>query len=167
MPNHRLEAIGDDRRANASAVMFGRQRRVTHESRHALSRARYFLEKARSCPADARVDFEAFLEASIVFARAAVHRLKAKYEGNSGWKTVWASWATEPAVEFFRKERDWILKEAPPRIGQKAFAGPVSPSMAEDFYYYDDPETPAAVTVERRLAELADLLAAAEQRFLA
>ena len=141
--------------------------RVTHESRHALSRARFFLDKARLCPADARVDLEAFLEASVVFARAAVHRFQAKYKRNPGWKGVWDAWATEPAVEFFRKERDWILKTAPPRIGQKIFAGPVSPSMAEGFYYYDDPETPATVTVERHLARLMDLLTAAEQTLLA
>ena len=138
---------------------------MKHESRHALSRAAFFLDKARCCPADARVDFEAFLEASIVFGRAAVHRLKAKYEMQPGWKVVWDSWATEPAVEFFRKERDWILKEAPPKIGQKVFVGSAGPSMAAAFYYYENAETPATATVERHLATLVTLLTDAEQAF--
>ena len=57
------------------------------------------------------------------------------------------------------------MKEAPPRIGQKIFAGSVGPSMAEDFYYYDDPETPATATVERHLAKLVGLLTEAEHTF--
>ena len=38
---------------------------LTGDSRHALSRARLFLEKAQTCSGEARVDFEAFLEAAI------------------------------------------------------------------------------------------------------
>ena len=52
--------------------------RLTRESREALSRARFFLEKAKGCASDDRGDFEAYLEAAIVFARAAVHRLQAR-----------------------------------------------------------------------------------------
>ena len=138
---------------------------MKHESRHPLSRAEFFLDRAKSCPADARVDFEAFLEACIVFARAAVHRFQAKYQTQPGWKVVWDSWASEPAVEFFRKERDWILKEAPPKIGQKAFVGSAGPSMAAGYYYYDGPEIPATATVERHLATLVTLLTDAERAF--
>jgi len=138
---------------------------MAQDPRHAISRAEFFLDKARSCSADARAEFEAFLEASIVFARGAEHRFNSEYEKHRGWKAVWDSWATEPAVEFFRKERDWILKEAPPRIGQKLFAASASPSMAADFYYYDDPGTPATATVERHLARLLGLLTTAERTF--
>jgi len=121
---------------------------VTPESREALTRARFFLQKANACPAAARVEFEAFLEASIVFARAAVHRLKAKHQRHPEWKSVWDSWARQPAIQFFREERNWILKEAPPKLGQKIYA--------------DDPQVPATVTVEGHLASLETLLTEAE-----
>lgn len=144
--------------------------RVTPESRHPLFRARFFLEKAKACPPDARVDFEAFLEASIVFARAVVHRLKTKYDRHRNWKAVWDSWAQQPAVQFFREERDWILKEAPPKLGQKIFVASVgsseptaAPSSAAGFYYYDDPQVPATATVEVHLASLEILLTEAEK----
>ncbi len=104
---------------------------LTHESRQALSRAQFFVEKAKECSGDAQVDFEAYIEAAIVFARAAVHRLKTKYERHPDWKDWWDSLRGDPAVEFFRTERDWILKEAPPKIGQKAFvasAGSTQPT---------------------------------------
>lgn len=137
----------------------------TMQSRHALSRARFFLDLARECPASKRVAFEAFLEASIVFARAAVHRFKAEHESHSRWNAIWDSWLAESAVVFFRKERDWILKEAPPRIGQKAFIysvqrgqTPYEPSTAAEFYYFESPEIPATATVERHLVDLTALL---------
>jgi hypothetical protein len=145
---------------------------VTHESRGALARAAFFLDKAKACPLDAREDFEAFLEASIIFARAAVHRFKTKHDGHPSWKAVWDAWSDEPAVEFFRQERDWILKEAPPKIGQKLFAPSVgtnttayAPSSAAEFYYYYDPGTPATATVEAHLVALRGLLGKAEQVF--
>jgi hypothetical protein len=152
--------------------VFGRQMRVTPESRHALSRATLFLEKAKACPPDERVEFEAFLEASIVFARAAIHRLQSKYRKHSKWKAVWDSWAPQPAVLFFWRERNWILKEAPPRLGQKVFAASIgsrrsAPQLAStraaEFYYYEGPETPATVTVERHLVSLKALLTEAER----
>lgn len=146
--------------------------RVTPESRHAVSRARFFLEKANACPADARVEFEAFLEASIVFARAAVHRLKTKYELHPRWRSVWDSWEQQVSVLFFRDERNWILKDAPPKLGQRIFTASVgcseataAPGSAAGFYYYDDPAIPATATVERHLASLEILLAEAEQGF--
>lgn len=148
---------------------------VTHESRGALARARFFLDKAKACAPDDCVDFEAFLEASIVFARAAVHRLKTKYERNPRWQDVWGAWLNQPAIQFFRDERDLILKEAPPKLSQKLFAGffdssgsstpAFIPSSASAFYYFDNPDTPATVTVAVHLASLATLLAEAEQAF--
>jgi hypothetical protein len=148
---------------------------LTHDSRSALSRAKFFLEQAQSSPADARVEFEAFLEASIVFARAAVHRFQAKYEGHPAWKQWWNSLAGNPAVEFCRTERDCLLKEAPPKIGQRIFMpsiGPggthvpaYEPAKAAEFYYFDEPGTPATVTVENHLTALANLLTDGERRF--
>jgi hypothetical protein len=146
--------------------------KVTAESRLPLSRARFFLELARTCRSDQRVEFEAFLEASIIFARSAVHRFKTAHELHPKWKELWDSWAKNASVEFFRKERDQILKEAPPKIGQMLFVGtarggtvgpltavpPDQPGSAAEFYYYEAPGIPASVTVERHLVALCALL---------
>jgi hypothetical protein len=150
--------------------------RLTHDSRSALARAKFFLELARTAPAVARVEFEAFLEAAIVFARAAVHRFKATHEKHPAWREWWNSISGNPAVEFFRTERDWILKEAPPKIGQKVFApfiGPggtqkegYMPATADEFYYFEDPGTPATTTVAEHLDALGTLLSDAERRFM-
>jgi hypothetical protein len=148
---------------------------VTHDSRSAISRARFFLGLARALPADARVEFEAFLEAAIVFARAAVHRMKTSHGKHPKWKRWWDSLSGNPAIEFFRVERDWILKEAPPKIGQKVFAsfiGPegteaegYKPARADEFYYFEDPGTPATATLARHLDVLSTLLSDAEREF--
>lgn len=146
--------------------------RLTHESRSAVSRARFFLDKAKACPVEARVDFEAFLEAAIVFARAAVHRLKSEHKGHAKWKVWWDGLRGNPAVEFFRAERNWILKEAPPKLGGKIFAPSVgsatpsnSPVRAAELYYFDDPSVPATATVEGHLKDLEAQLAEGERRF--
>ena len=145
------------------------------DSRSALSRARFFLEKAKRCPADARVDLEAFLEASIVFARAAMHRFQARYRKHPNWKAWWDSLLDNPSVTFVREERDWILKEAPPNVGQKIFMPSIGPSAAEipayrpyrasEFYYFETPDVEATATVEAHLIELEKLLIDAEERF--
>ena len=146
--------------------------KVTHDSRQALSRARFFLAKASACPAEARVEHEACLEAAIVFARAAVHRVQAKYKGHTGWNAWWDSLRADPAVDFFRTERDWILKEAPPKLCQKICVASIGdseaayvPQTAAEFYYFDDPSTPATATVEKHLKSLEATLADAAKRF--
>jgi len=45
-------------------------------ARHAVSRARFFLKQANRCSVEQRKEFEAYLEAAIIFARAALRRLK-------------------------------------------------------------------------------------------
>lgn len=97
---------------------------VTAESRHALSRAKLFLDKAAECRGDERVDFEAYLEAAIVFARASLHRLQTQFRKHPDWKTWWESLSSDAAVTFFRVQRDFILKEAAPKVGQKVFGAP-------------------------------------------
>jgi hypothetical protein len=121
------------------------------------------------------VEFEAFLEASIVFARSAVHRFKSKHGKHAGWKQWWDGLLNDPAVNFFRTERDWILKQASPRIGQRVFApfiGPGGaqasahePTSASEFYYFENPDTPATDTIDRHLSRLAALLDDAERLF--
>jgi hypothetical protein len=146
---------------------------LTHESRYALSRAHFFIEKAKECPSDARIDFEAYIEAAIIFARAAVHRLKTEYGRHTDWENWWSSLRGDPAVEFFRTERDWILKEAPPKIGQRLFladGGDSSqlvyvPAYAREFYYFGEPGTPATDTVENHLTDLEKRLTEAERLF--
>ena len=147
--------------------------RLTHESRSAISRARFFLEKAKMCRVDARVDFEAFLEAAIVFSRAAMHRLQHRYRKHAQWKEWWNDELLDvPAVKFFRTERDTILKEAPSKIGQIIFVASAgstepsySPASAAELYYFDDPSTPATTTVEQHLDDLEKRLADAERLF--
>ncbi len=148
---------------------------LTHDSRSALLRAEFFLARANTAPPDSRVEFEAFLEAAIIFARAAVHRFKSKYEKHPKWKDWWEGLSSDPSVNFFRVERDWLLKEAPPKIGQKVFLpsfslsgahGPAYvPASAGEFYYFEDPGTPATVTVARHLGALANVLAEGERLF--
>ena len=78
-------------------------------------------------------------------------------------------------MNFFRSERDFILKEAPPKLGQKISMPSIGPggddipaalfSKASDYYYYDDPSVPATQTVASHLEALRRLLQAAEQGF--
>ena len=149
--------------------------RVTHDSRTALSRARFFLDKAIDARADERVEFEAYLEAAIVFARAALHRFKFKHEKHRKWNAWWDSLRENPNVNFFRKERDRILKEATPRIGQSIFVPSIVPEgsdivapvarKAAELYFFEDQETPATATVEKHLKAIEQLLLDAEREF--
>lgn len=148
------------------------QVRLTSESRRALRRARLFLEKAKACSGDERVDFEAFLETAIVWARAELHRLQTKHEKHPRWEPWWESLRRDSAVVFFQKQRNWILKEAPPKIGQKAFAARMGsdepayrPAAATEYYFFEDPDIPAVITVERHLDSLEKTLTNAESLF--
>lgn len=133
--------------------------------RHAISRARFFLHLAKQCPVDKRDEFEAYLEASIIFGRAALHRLQSEYERQSNWKPWWDGLRSNPAVIFFRKERNWILKEGPPKIGQIIRAGGPPVPMAAELYYYENPQTPATDTVEKHLNAVEAILVEAQSRF--
>lgn len=147
---------------------------VTSESRSALERSRLFLRLARECGADRRVEFEAFLEAAIVFARAAMHRLQFQLERQPKWRDWWNGLRGNPSIEFFRIERDCLLKEAPPKIGQRVFAGtfvnggpsllPYVPAKAAEFYFFE-PNEDATDTVGRHLQELVRVLQDAECTF--
>ena len=70
---------------------------------------------------------------------------------------------SDPSLNFIRDERNWILKEAPPRIGQIAYAGK-RPLEASDLYYYDD-GVPATDTIHQHIERTAEVVAEAEARF--
>ena len=131
--------------------------------RHAISRARFFLEQAEKCSVTERDAFESYLEAAIIFGRTAIHRLKHEHEKHPEWKPWWNWLLTNPAAEFFRHERNSILKEGPPKVGQIITWDAVS--RAAELYSFDDPETPATETVRQHLDELAKIVAGAEARF--
>jgi hypothetical protein len=157
------------------------QQRVTPQSREGISRAKLFVKKAKACPASARVDFEAYLEAAIIFGRTEIHRLQSKFgkppRKHPNWSAWWDSVLNNSAVKFLRTERDHILKEASARIGQRVFVPFIaeddteasvlpSPALAQEFYYYDaDPKVPATETVEKHLSEIERLVEEAKARF--
>lgn len=146
---------------------------VTHDSRSAIERARLFLNKAKACSTDRRIDFESYLEASIIFGRAAIHRVKNQHEKKKGFKEWWNSLLSDSSVEFFRSKRDFILKEGPSQVGQIINMPRIPPLLnvvgqnfedtetdlnndnislsAADLYYYEDPSIPATETVEGHL----------------
>ncbi len=82
----------------------------------------------------------------------------------AGVKAWWDSLRGNPAIEFFRVERDFILKEGPPKVGQIVRLGP-TPLKAEELYYYEDPTVPATATVERHLNAMEKIVTDAENRF--
>jgi hypothetical protein len=146
--------------------------------RDAITRARFFLEQARSCRYSNDMawqeSFEAYLEAAIVFSRAAVHRLHTsalrRARGNSNLKAEvdewWHSILKDPAIQFFRVERDFIVKEGPPKVGQILYGpGGPPPFRAEAYYYYEDPNIPATDTIERHLNSVEKIVTDAERRF--
>jgi hypothetical protein len=145
--------------------------KLSADSRSALSRARLFLEKAQACSVDDRVDFEAYIEAAIIFARSALHRFKTKHEKDSGFQGWWKSLRGNPAVEFFRAERDFVLKEAAPKIGQKVYVPSIGdsrtyvPTHAKELYYFESPDIPATDTIEGHLKDFEQTLRRADRWF--
>src|SRR5688500_10116583 len=106
-----------------------------------------------------REAFEAYLEAAIIFSRAAIPRLrKSALERTKGkpslrdeWDKLWKILLNDPAIKFFRNERNLILKEAPPRMGQTLHGPGPSPGKLEAYYFYEDSSIPATDTIERHL----------------
>ena len=133
--------------------------------RHAISRAWFFLGKAQECSGVRKRDFESYLEASIIFARAAIHRSKTQFENQPNFESWWNSLLKYDSVKFFRDERNWILKEAPPKIGQIVRIGGPPADRASELYYFETPSIPAVETVERYLNDLQCIIADAEQQF--
>jgi hypothetical protein len=133
--------------------------------RHAISRARFFLSLAKACSLEECDHFEAYLEAAIIFARAALHRAPSqykKYRKHPKWK-CWLNELNEnPASKFFRPVRNFILKQGPPNIGQ--IIGRDS-KLAAKFYFYESPDILATATVERHLNTVETILQNADTYF--
>jgi hypothetical protein len=135
------------------------------------------LKLARDCPYPEALEglepFEAYLEAAIVFGRVAIHRQhlaasnkaknkpRLKAEVNEWWNSLLGN----PSVEFFRRERDFISKEGPPKVGQLIRLGGPPGQKAEELYYFESPEIPATETVERHLDSVEKIIEDAESRF--
>jgi len=130
---------------------------------HALSRARLFLDLADECTIAERTRYEAFIEAAIVFCRAAIHRTQKKYERHPGWQAWWDA-LKDPDVNFIRRERDFIVKERPGLRHQVIRVG-VEVTLAADCYYYEHPDTRATDTLRRMVASTEKHVRDADARF--
>ena len=114
--------------------------------RHAISRTRFFLQMAELCSANDREDFEAYLEAAIIFARTAILRLEFELSKHPDWIDWWSSLLSDETTELFRVARNWIVHQAPPKISQVVRLG--SPAeLARDLYYYEASDVLATITV--------------------
>jgi hypothetical protein len=154
-----------------------KEQNVTPKSREALSRAKFFLGKAKACPASARVDFEAYLEAALMFAQSDLFRVEKKIRKTPQGENWWKDLLKNPLAEFIRNERNWIIHHAPSKIGQRIFLPiiqeeeetvekPNLPPLAHVFYYYgDDANVPATTFVEEGLMEIERLVAEAKAHF--
>lgn len=115
--------------------------------RTALARAEFFLDLAENCAPEYRKEYEAFLEASIVFARTAIQRMKEKFESEGKYKVWLKELSGNVAVEFFRENRDFILKENSIKIGQIITFNPIK--KASQLYYIEEPSVTATETVRK------------------
>ena len=131
--------------------------------RHALKRAYFFLGKAELCTIEERDHFECYIEASIIFARAALHRLKSTFEGVKGWKEWFDTYLEDDAVKYFKNHRDFILKEGPPKIAQ--IIGSINSVMAKDMYYFEHPKIPATLTIRKHLEKIAQIDQESHEKF--
>lgn len=133
-------------------------------NRHAISRAKLFLDLADPCTVVERDMHEAYFEAAIIFCRTAIHRLQNRYEKYAGWKTWFNSLLSNPSVAFIREERNFILKEAPPKVGQ-IIRLDVTSNLAKHLYYYESPDVPAVDTVRRHVEEVEKVILEGERIF--
>ena len=133
--------------------------------RHPISRAKFFVNLADQCPVAERDAHEAFMEAAIVYCRAAIHRLRTRYKKSPDWGTWFNSLKGNPSIQFIRKERDWILKEAPPKVGQRIYIDGQIEKAKCLYYYVGEADSTAIDTVRRHVDEIARFIREGEQRF--
>ena len=145
--------------------------------RDAITRARFFLEQVRSCRYSDDMawqePFEAYLEAAIVFGRSAIQRLKRSADKRARndpslkaevdeW---WDSLLQDPAIQFFRGQRNFIGHEGPPKVGQTLYGPGGPPPQKAEAYYFFEKDILATDTIERHLNAVEKIVTAAEERF--
>lgn len=135
------------------------------DHRSALARARFFLLKARKCSVSSLEQYEAFIDASIIFTRAALHRFRGKWDSHADFAAWWKELLADESVKFFGKHRNLILKEAPAKIGQRIVVGGNAESFADDLYFFN-PNESACDSLENFLVQLEASLTAANDKFL-
>jgi hypothetical protein len=91
---------------------------------------------------------EAFMEAAIVFCRAALHRVQTRYKRRPGWNDWWDGLLNDPDLASIRRRRNWIVKDAPETFGQVVRPGQPF-LLAADCYYYDTHTIRATTTLRR------------------
>ena len=133
--------------------------------RHAISRAKFFVTLADQCPVSERDAHEAFMEAAVVFCRTAIHRLQTRYEKCTDWKIWFNSLKDNPSIRFIRKERDWILKEAPPKVGQRICIGHQIEKAKCLYYFVGETDSSAIDTVVRHVDEIERVIREGDQKF--
>jgi len=123
-----------------------------------------FVEMARQCDLAHRDEHEAFLDAAIVFARSALHRLQSAYKRKPAWSAWWASLASDPSIQFLRYHRNFALHEAPTQVGQVVYAGGGHP-LAFDHYCFEHYTVPAVETLTRHIDRIEEIVQDADTRF--
>lgn len=122
-------------------------RMVPSCSRSAISRASLFADLASKCRVDQREEYEAFLEAAIVFLRAALHRWK-----NSPMheQVLWDSIKHSPSIMFVIDKRNILLKESHLAVTQIISFGDEGRDLADRLYCFELGES-AVETIRRHL----------------
>jgi hypothetical protein len=154
-----------DRENSERPLTQGRHTTMSEIQRDALSRARLFIALARKCHAAERNEHEAFLEAAIIYGRTALLRLETAYENRVGWTNWWAPLLRNQSVRFLRNERNTIIHECPPRVGQNIRLDEGNHVAADYYYYGKDPNVRAVDTVEQAINETETLIGQATVLF--
>ncbi len=139
--------------------------------RSAISRARFFLDKAKECMADKHNEFEAYMEASFLFARSEILRIEYKYEKHPNFKPWWNSLLKNTTLEFIRKERNIIVHKHPPKTTQIIIHGAIqqiTPASALYCYETNDEGSPInpILTLTRCIEEVERTVECANSLFL-
>jgi hypothetical protein len=130
----------------------------------ALSRARLFIDMAATFPVNEQAKCAACVEAAIVYMRTALHRTQHRFCRAPGWTVWWRALAGDTSLEFIRRERDLILKEADPQvtlIGYVGFGVPLD--AAARFCYF--PDEHVIDTLNRLLRRMTEVVNDAQARF--
>ena len=80
------------------------------------------------------------------------------------WETWFDPLRRNSSVEFIQNERNVIVHEAPPKVGQVLHVGQ-QVDLAKWCYYYDSPVIPAIDTVRGHVRETARIILEGESMF--